>query len=203
MWVERKNGNIVIEFYPGESADRGTVRGTMDQNNGTGAGPFTMTEMSYTGASPLANDTDVNFFNPGGTDTFAFNGTDSNATITVAGGEAGGTEFRNTLNGIVTARIEVFNIASGLVRGLGGDDTFNVTLPAGPAATAPRFEGGAGINTLNYTAPVGSATTIDLGASSITSITPAGNPVTFAGIATLNEISSGASSTLTILGTAG
>ena len=70
-------------------------------------------------------------------------------------------------------------------------------MPAGPAATALRMEGGSGTNTLNYTAPTGATTTIDLGASGIISTVSAGNPVTFAGITTLNEVSSGAGSTLT------
>src|SRR6185369_2207613 len=56
---------------------------------------------------------------------------------------------------------------------------------------------------LNYNAPTGSATTIDLGTSTITSVTPAGNPVTYSGIERINETSSGAGSTLTINGTSG
>ncbi len=192
-------GNDAIEFFHGLTSDSGSVVGTMDQNNATGSGPFTMTPMNYTGASPLANDFDVNFFNPGGTDSFVFNGTADNDTIAVAGGEAGGTEFSDTLNGIVVSRVEVFNIASALVRGLDGNDALSVNVPAGPAATTLLFEGGAGTNVLNYTAFANAATTIDLGASSIT--VPGNNPVTFAGIATINENSSGPGSTLTINGT--
>src|SRR5207302_2509341 len=106
-------------------------------------GPFAMVETTYHNVNTLANDVDLNFFNsPGGTDTFVYNGTASDDTIAVAGGEAGGTEFRNTLNGQVFGRIEAFNIASGLVRGLNGNDTFNISVPAGPAAVALRFEGG-------------------------------------------------------------
>ena len=116
--VDGTIGNDAIEFLDGQTSDSGTFLGTMDQNNATGSGPFTMTPMTYTGASPLANDADVNFFNPGGIDSFVFNGTAADDTIAVAGGEAGGVEFRDTLNGIVNSRIEVFNIASGLVRGL-------------------------------------------------------------------------------------
>src|SRR5207253_1054831 len=145
-------------------------------NNATGVGPFTMTPMNFTGASPLANDADVNTFNnPGGTDSFVFNGTPSDDTIAIAGGEAGGTEFRDTLNGIVVSRVEVFNIASGLARGLDGNDTFNVSLPAGPSATALRVEGGAATDTVNYTAVSNAATTIDYGAATITSTSS--NPV--------------------------
>ena len=60
-----------------------------------------MTPMKFTGASPLSNDSDINFFNPGGTDSFVFNGTGNDDTIAVAPGEAGGTDIRNTLNGIL------------------------------------------------------------------------------------------------------
>ncbi len=195
MRLEGTTGNDAIEFFHGLTSDSGSFTGTMDQNNATGVGPFTMTPMSFTGASPSANDADVNFFNPGGTDSFVFNGTSSDDTIAVATGEAGGTDFRNTLNGIVVSRIEVFNIASGLVRGLAGNDTISVTAPAGPAAVALRVEGGDSdqlTDTLNYTAPTDAATTIDFGTSTITSVAPAGNPVTFSGIERLNETSSGA-----------
>lgn len=199
-------GNDAIEFIPGVTNDSGTFVGTMDQNNATGFGPFTATPMSFTGAFPLANDSDVNFFNPGGTDSIVFNGTANDDNISIQGGEAGGTEFRNTLNGILMARLEVFNVASGLVRGLAGNDTINVTVPAGPAAVTLRIEGGDSdqfTDTLNYTASAGAATTVNLGTATITQATPAGNPVTYNGIERINLVSSGAGSTLAFVGTAG
>jgi Ca2+-binding RTX toxin-like protein len=204
--VDGTTGNDAVEFFHGLTSDSGQFVGTMDQNNATGAGPFTMTEMDYTGASPLANDADVNFFNPGGTDSFVFNGTSFDDNIQIGPGEAGGTEFRNTLNGIVVSRVETFNITSGLARGLNGNDTFNVIVPAGPAAVALRVEGGdsdPSTDILNFTAPTGGATTIDLGASTITSTAPAANPVTFSGIERVNQTSSGVASTLTVNGTTG
>ncbi len=193
--LDGTTGNDNIEFAQGENANSGVFTGTMDLNNATGVGPFALTEMTYFNVNSAGNDEDVNFFNPGGTDSFVFNGTAADDTISVATGEAGGTEFKNTLNGYVVARIEVFNIASGLVRGLAGNDTFNVTVPAGPAAVALRIEGGDSdqfTDTLNYTAPSGAATTINLGTLTITSTGPASNPVTFSGIERLNETSSGA-----------
>lgn len=202
--VEGTTGNDNIEFFSGLGADTGTFRGTMDTNNATGSGPFQMTETTFHGASSVANDVDVNFFNPGGTDTFVFNGTANDDTIAVTSGEAGGTEFRNTLNGGIVARLEVFNVASTLVRALEGNDIVNVTLPAGPSATTLRVEGGdsdSSSDVLNYVAPTGSATTIDLGTSTIT--TTGGNSVTFSGFERINETSSGAGSTLTINGTSG
>ena len=204
--VDGTTGNDAVEFFHGDTSDRGRFVGTMDQNNATGVGPFTMTEMNFTGVFPAANDTDVNFFNPGGTDSFVFNGTAFDDNITISGGEAGGTDFRNTLNGILVSHCEVFNVASTLSRSLQGNDTINVNLPAGPAATTLRVEGGdsdVATDTLNISAPSNSTTFIDLGAATITSTAPNGNPVSFSGLELINEISSGANSTLTIMGTAG
>src|SRR5207245_9711461 len=97
------------------------------------------------------------------------------------------------------SRVEGFNVSSALARGLAGNDTFNIVVPAGPAAAAIRLEGGdsdQSSDTLNYTAPAGAATTIDLGTDTITST--GANSVTFSGFEKLNETSSGAASTLTI-----
>ena len=186
--MEGTTGNDALEFFQGVTADSGSFVGTMDQNNATGNGPFTMTPMNFTGASPAANDVDVNFFVPGGTDTLTYNGTANDDNIAIASGEAGGTEFRNTLSGLVTSRLEVFNIASGLVRSLAGNNTISVNAPAGPAAVALTLQGGP-TDTLNYTAPSGAATTINYGASSITG--PGTNAVTYSGFAAINETSSG------------
>ena len=204
--MEGTDGNDAIEFSHGATSDKGSFVGTMDQNNITGSGPFTATPMSYSGISPLANDSDVNFFNPGGTDTLVFNGTGSDDNIQITGGEAGGAQFSNTLGGILMSRLEVFNVASALVRVGEGNDTINVNVPAGPSATTIRVEGGdsdAFSDTLNYTAPTGAATTINYGTASITSTGPAGNPLTFSGIELINSTSSGAGSTMTVAGTTG
>ena len=153
--IDGTTGNDAVEYSHGTTSGSGSFVASMDQNNATGVGPFTMTPMSFSGASPLANDSDVNFFNPGGTDSFVFNGTASDDNIVVGGGEAGGTEYRNTLNGVVVARVEVFNTASGLVRGLAGNDTIALNLPAGPAAVTLRVEGGdsdGSSDTINYPA---------------------------------------------------
>ena len=40
-------------------------------------GPF----QAFTGANEAANNLDVNFFNPGGTDTLQFDGTGANDTL--------------------------------------------------------------------------------------------------------------------------
>ena len=197
--VDGTTGNDKMKFFHGSTDDTGTFDGTMDTNNATGVGPFAMTEMTFSGASPAANDSDVNFFNPGGTDTFQFNGTAESDTIQVGSGEAGGAEFRNTLDGLVVSRVEVFNVAAGLVRGLGGDDVFSRT---GSVLVPITFQGGSGSDdVLNYASAPNAATTVDLGAGTITS-TGQGS-TTFSGIESVNEASSGGTSTLTVNGSAG
>ena len=196
-------GNDAIEFFHGLTSDKGSFVGTMDQNNATGVGPFTMTPMSYSGISPLVNDTDVNFFGAGGTDTFVFNGTANDDNIVISTGEAGGTEFQNTLNGILVASVEVFNVASGLVRGLAGNDTITVSVPAGPAAVALRIEGGdsdGSSDVINYTAaPGGGAVTVNAGTQLITQA--GSNPVSFSGVERVNLNAS--ANDVTLVGTAG
>lgn len=204
--IEGTIGNDAIEFFEGVTSDSGSFVGTMDQNNATGVGPFTMTPMNFTGASPIANDSDVNFFNPGGTDSIVFNGTGNDDNIVIQTGEAGGTEFRNTLNNILMARLEVFNVASGLVRGLAGNDNVTVNSPAGPAAVTLRVEGGDSdqfTDTLTYNASANSATGVNLPLATITQTAPAGNTVTYNGVERINLRSSGAGSTLTITGSTG
>ena len=99
----------------------------MDLNNATGVGPFALVETNFDGIDPVANDFDTNFFNPGGTDTFEFNGTASNDTIDIGMGDAGGVQFKNTVGGVVVSRFEVFNTAHGNVLGANGSDAFNIT----------------------------------------------------------------------------
>ena len=137
--VDGTIGDDAIEYFHGSTSSSGSFVGTMDQANVTGVGPFTMTPMSFAGNSPLANDIDVNFFGVGGTDSFVFNGTTNDDLIGVGLGQAGGTEFRNTLNGIVVSRVEAFNIAAALVRGYDGDDQFN---HAGNVVVPVAYEGG-------------------------------------------------------------
>ncbi|MDB5391564.1 MAG: hypothetical protein JWM11_7210, partial [Planctomycetaceae bacterium] len=198
--IEGTTGNDNIEFTPGTIANSGVFNGTMDTNDATGVGPFTLPETTFFNVNSGANDEDLNFFNPGGTDSLVFNGTSGNDLIAVGPGATGGTEFRNTLNGQIVARIQAFSIASAVVRGLDGDDTFNhsgvVTVPV-------NYEGGdpSASDVLNYTAAAGAATTVDLGALTIAQATPAGGTVGLSGVELVNLISSGGASTLTVTGT--
>lgn len=199
-------GNDAFEYSSGLTTDSGSLTGTMDQNNATGFGPFTMTPVTFSGGSFIANDLDINFFNPGGTDSLVFNGTTNDDNIVVQSAQAGGTGFTNTLNGILVANLEVFNIASGLVRGLAGNDTFTFNQIAGPAAVTLRIEGGDSdqfTDTLNYTGSFNATTTVSLGTATITQTAPAGNPVTYNGIERINLNSTGGVPALNVVGTAG
>ncbi len=199
-------GNDTFEVSPGATPDAGTITGFS-----TGAGAFPFVPITYQGFLGLV----VAPFDGGGSDTLIVDGTSANDTFSFAStsppGTVGGpfqtvqlTTGGKTYTPIVYADPDVSQV---ILRGLGGNDTFNVNLnPPAPGtnlAVGIRVEGGAGTSVLNYTAPAGAATTIDYGASSITSTGPAANPVTFAGIATINETSSGAGSKLTINGTSG
>ncbi len=195
-------GNDNIEFIQGAVPNSGTFIGTMDTNNATGVGPFTMTDMTYFSGYPIGNDTDVNFFNPGGTDTLVYNGTSANDSIQVTGGQAGGLEFNNTINGQLISRLEVFNIASAIVRGGDGDDTFTHNMTS---VVPVSYEGGdpSASDVLNYNASAGAATTVNLGASTISQTGPAFGTVTVSGIERVNLTSFGGGSTLSVVGTAG
>jgi hypothetical protein len=124
--VEGTTGNDRFEFWHGATMDSGVFRGTMDENNATGNGPFPLTETEYFGIAN-GNDVDFNFFVPGGTDTFVFNGTANNDALNASTGEAGGLEVSDTINGVKVSRIEVFNVASVLIHGGGATDTLNFT----------------------------------------------------------------------------
>ena len=137
--IEGTIGNDRFEFTPGATGDRGTFTGTLDQNNATGSGPFALVETSFRGVNVVSNDVDVNFTNPGGTDTLVFNGTAGNDLIAVAVGGGGGTDVRNTINGGIFSHLELFNTASAVLRGSDGDDTFNI---AGALTVALTIEGG-------------------------------------------------------------
>jgi hypothetical protein len=126
-------GNDFFVFVHGATADAGVFTGTMDQNNATGGGPFPLTETTFSGDNEVVNDVDVNFFVPGGSDTFEMIGTANANVFTVGFGEAGGVQLTDTVAGIPISRLEVFNIANAAVQGGGASDVFNVV----PSASVP------------------------------------------------------------------
>jgi hypothetical protein len=197
--VDGTAGNDAFEFHQGATADSGVFTGTMDTNNATTFGPFALTEMTYTGVNGASNDVDVNFFNsPGGTDSFAFNGTAANDLVAIAGGEAGGVEYRNTINGQEWARIEVFNTASGVVRGHDGDDTFThdaaITIPITLEGGDPSDSDTA---VLNGTSGVDTVAVTRTG-TDIEQVTGLGGTVTLTGIEDLTLNTQGGADAITI-----
>ena len=188
-------GADTFELTFGAAPDAGTVTGFR-----AGAGGFNFTPANFTGFRRL-----LSFGGPAVdlTDTLIVNGTIADDVITAADSAAN----PGILSIIVNGHTEVFFQTNAVLRGLAGNDTFNTDFDPLPAAAGRtiRIEGGDSdplTDTLNYTAPAGDATTIDLGLATITSGLGA-NLVTYSGIERINETSSGAASTLTIVGTAG
>ncbi|PYK29096.1 MAG: hypothetical protein DME57_11410, partial [Verrucomicrobia bacterium] len=196
--VDGTIGNDDIQLYPDQSPGSGTVMGFMDQINVTGSGPFEMTPMIYSGEFPAVNDIDVNFFNPGGTDTFTFNGDNRNEQIDVAFGEAGGVEVRDTIGGIVYQRVEIFNVVGVTVLGGGGVNTFShqgaLTVPV------TYFGNGSPNEILNYVGAPTQPIVVDLPGT----ITQNGTRIAnFTGIGMVAITASGANASLIVNGTAG
>jgi hypothetical protein len=196
---EGTGGNDTFEISPGATPDSGTITGFSN-----GAGGFTFVPITYQGFLGLV----VTPFDGGGADTVIVDGTGGNDSFSFASasppGSVGGpfqtvqlTTSGQSHTPIIYAD---FFVSQVILRGLGGNDTFNVNLnpTTGNRGVAVRVEAGAGTSTLNYTAPGGAATTIDLGASTIT--TTGANPVTFSGVATVNVNAGGAA--VTVNGTA-
>jgi Ca2+-binding RTX toxin-like protein len=184
-------GNDTFEFTPGATPDAGTVTGFQ-------AGGFAFTPVSFSGFRGVQG---FEALGLAGTDTLIVDGTPADDIFALANSAA----FPGAPAVTLTNRPEiVFNVGfSGLtLRGLAGNDTFNLNFNPPPAFTNPvRVEGGDGSDTINHTANANAATTIDLTAGSIAST--GASTVTFAGVEQINQTSSGAASTLTVTGTAG
>jgi len=201
--IEGTAGNDRFLFTPTARSDSGVFTGTMDTNNATGFGPFALTETTYYNVNPAANDVDLNFFTQAGTDTLIFDGTAANDAIAVGPGGGGGADFRNTINGQVTADIEGFGLSSAVVRGYAGDDTFAHSLTLNVAVT---YEGGepSASDILNLTGPNGLAVSVTLAdptAPTNATIAGYGGLVTISGIEYVNLTA--ATKPLTVNGTAG
>ncbi|MDD4888483.1 MAG: FG-GAP-like repeat-containing protein [Phycisphaerae bacterium] len=177
--LEGTVGNDQFEFTPGATRDSGTFTGTMDANNATAVGPFVLTETSYRGVNSAADDVDVNFNNPGGTDALVFNGTAVSDGLSVSLGEAGGTQFQNIVDGLTVARLEGFNLTSAVVRGLDGNDTMSRTTVNAVTVT---FDGGdpSGSDSLTLTGTVADETIgLNLATGVVTGL---GGAVTLVGV---------------------
>ncbi len=193
-------GDDTFVVTPGAAADAGTITGFE-----AGASGFEFTPVAFSGIRNFLAVPNTS----AGTDTLIVEGTSADDAFAVNSTTPplGGSGYAGIT---VNAHTPIFfggGLNSVVLRGEAGNDTFNLdfsTQDFSTLTTSFRAEGGesdATSDTLNYTAPADAATTIDLGASSISSTGT--NPVTFSGIKKLNETSSGAGSTLSILGTTG
>jgi hypothetical protein len=135
----------------------------------------------------------LSFTDSGRFDNLIYNGTPLNDTFTV---NAAGVVTLNDQIPVSTSSIITLTLS-----GLGGNDTFNVAannnLPSGVVVQG----GNPSANNVNYTAPANVATTVDLRVGTISSTGSA--PFAFSGVATVNEVSSGPNSSLTIQGSTG
>src|SRR5436190_598805 len=87
-------------------------------------------------------------------------GDDRNETIDVAGGEAGGLQVKDTINGVVYARVEVFNVASAIVNGGDGANIF--THDASVFVPTVTYFGNSVNDTLTYFASPGQPVVVNL-----------------------------------------
>jgi hypothetical protein len=199
-------GDDTVEVAPGATPDAGTITG-FTTNGGAVGTPFSFVPIQFSGITGFVVAASA-FVQTGGSDTVIVDGSNANDTFNY--NATGPTAFISpdvtVTTGPTTTHTPIAlgaSVANLDLRGLEGNDTFNVNLNPldGQTSVAILVEGnGPSTGTLNYTAPDGAATTINYGTSTITSTGPAANPVTFAAISTINETSSGAGSTLTVVG---
>jgi len=204
--------NLTVD--PGSDAFSGTITGY--QFSG-----FNFVPISYSGiggyiapGAGLVNPTNNQSVSAavGGDDTVIIDGTSGDDTFSTDA------SFNSSLLGIhvsnSTASYTVVLLDAhasnheGILRGLDGNDTFNLGAwhTAAPTATLSlRVEGGdsdSSSDTINYTSNSNAAVTIDYGLGKISSSAAGDVPVTYTGVEKIIETSSSASSTLLVNGTA-
>ncbi|MGA2616932.1 MAG: VCBS repeat-containing protein [Thermoguttaceae bacterium] len=201
----------VFTYDPGAAPSSGQITGFTSS--------FTFAPLSFSGitgfvtmGAALTNITPISLngiSGPGGNDTVVIDGTGAddsfNWDASLLAPEVRVDTGANLHTPIVLVGDQFTGFVSHTIwRGLDGNDTFNVAPPKFIAVANfdIRMEGDdSDPPTLNYTTAANAATTVDLGASTIASTSA--NTVTLSGIVNVNLISSGATSTLTVKGTAG
>ncbi len=206
-------GNDTFEFSPGTTPDSGTITGF----DASILAPFTFVPVQFSGFGGVAGGGSSVMLDSGFGSGGPAGGTD---TAIIDGAVGGNTTFRLapnifnqpqvTLNGFTPSILvdPTGSVTTLRLRGIGPDNTFSTNFsafPVVPATLAIQVEGTGSTpseDVLNYTATSGAATTIDYATSTISQTGPATSPVTFSGIGIINETSSGAGATLTIIGAA-
>jgi hypothetical protein len=192
--------NDTYQYTAGATPDAGSITGF------SASGPV-FVPLSFAGirgfvtlGSGLGNGT------AGGADTLVINGASGDDLFRAPDAAAGfaAISINTGANLHTPVRFDsTAGVASVLLRGVEGNDRFDLDFnPLVPAAAgiAIRVEGGDGTDVINHTANTDAATTIDLGLGSVAST--GANTVTFAGVETINQASSGPAATLSVLGTA-
>lgn len=159
---------------PGAAADSGSIA-----SQGFGAGTASV-PLSYSHIGALGTVTIV-----GVGDIVEFNGTANSDTFTVSGTAA---QISNATSGFVTNLFSLTNIFSLELRGLDGDDTFNLTGTLAPYTGGVVVDGSnpSASDVLTLNAPTG-AVAVNLGATSTTTtVIGYGAVVTMIGVETLN-----------------
>ncbi|MDX1926571.1 MAG: dockerin type I domain-containing protein [Pirellulaceae bacterium] len=171
---------------PGSAADSGTIR-----SQGFGAGTASV-PLSYAHIGALGTVTIVGVGN-----IVEFNGTANSDTFSVTGTTA---QIFNATNGFVTNLFTLTNVFALELRGLDGDDTFNLSGSIAPFTGGVVVDGSnpSASDVLNLNAPTG-AVAVNLGATS--TVNGYGAAVTMIGVETLNA--SAGNNNLTVNGTTG
>jgi hypothetical protein len=167
--VDGTIGNDQFEYAPGATPDAGVVLGTMDQNNATGAGPFPLVPITFSGMSQTLAGPGLPapgiFFDTanqvGGRDTLVYDGTSGNDSIAVTGGGTPGSlALEDTVNGLTFSSLFAENLHLAVVNGNGGDDVATVSGNTVPV-TVNR------VSTLDAKGTGVGGTTVDLGARTV------------------------------------
>lgn len=193
-------GNNTIEWSPGADPSSGFLEGFTVASGGN----FAFVPVEFHGfygfvTAPSAVP------NPGN-QTLIINGTNANDTFNFGSTAPFGPTFTSiVVDTGANAHTPIFysNATTTIImRGLQGDDTYNLVFPVGNSTTpvALSIEGGEGFDTINHVAISDKLTTIDLAGLIISEDA---NRVSFEGVEKINQISSGAASRLSVVSTLG
>jgi Ca2+-binding RTX toxin-like protein len=190
--IDGTAGDDQFTFTPGATPDTGTVVGTMNTNGiAFPLVPVTFTDMQQSGLMAFNA-----FGQQGGSDSFVFNTTTANNSVSVVnGGVFGGQGLSDTANGSLFANLNLANMGGLVVQGHGVADTFTHD---GTIAIPVAYSGSAA-STLNFFGDGTAAVTVAPGAGTVAE---AGfGTATVTGFGTINANAGGAN--LTVAGTAG
>ncbi|MFO0819097.1 MAG: dockerin type I domain-containing protein [Pirellulales bacterium] len=196
--VDGTIGDDLLQYRSGLTPDTGLVTGSLDANNATGNGPFTLVPTTFKGMSQALGLQFNNFAQVGGDDSFVFHGTSSGDEMLVSPIGAGDLAILSAANGQFNALVSAFNLVAATVETGDGDD--QVTVNGG--IDVPLTVNG------NSPAPGDTLTFVGTGAGDVTVDAAAGTiqeagfaAVTISGLS--NVIVDAAGQNVIVLGTIG